>query len=566
MGYHAASMSLSRQYRPKRFADITGQTIAKETLRKEVAMEKIGHAYVFSGPRGVGKTTAARIFAKALNCLQPLDGEPCNICALCVETDEGRMLDCIEMDAASHTGIDNVRESIVEHVRFAPSRGKRKVYILDEVHMLSTPSWNALLKTIEEPPAYAVFIFATTELHKVPATVISRCQRFDFRRLSVQDLAERISFLAAQEQVKVADAVVRTIAAHADGSVRDAETLLGQLLSLGEREITSEIAALVMPISRLPLAAKLLTVCADRDHGRALAVIARFEEEGIPLLPIFDDLLQSIRQLLLCSADTAQTRRLKEGDEGEKQLAEIVGRYTPAELGEMALLCMERRRDAKQGMDPRFALELAATAIAIGVLPHGPGFVAQQTQTAQPVSAPIAPSVVVTKKEPVQEPVKASVTPTTSVETPKPVALASAAPTTPAASTVPMDSSSSFDLSLVQRKWATFMKAIAEKNASWTFILTTSRPIQVVGNTLTIQFQYAFHRDKLLNDVKNRRTIEDTMATVLGVPSVCCEAVIGEDASSAVKRSEDMVSNIIKAFGGNVVEEVRGSEMGESES
>ncbi|MCI0478978.1 DNA polymerase III subunit gamma/tau, partial [Candidatus Uhrbacteria bacterium] len=158
-------MSLSRTYRPKTFADITGQDAVKETLRKEVATGKLGHAYLFSGPRGIGKTTAARIFAKALNCASPKDGEPCDACDACREMREGRAIDFIEMDAASNTGVENIREAIVEHVRFAPSPGRRKVYVLDEAHMLSTASFNALLKTLEEPPPYAIFILATTELH-----------------------------------------------------------------------------------------------------------------------------------------------------------------------------------------------------------------------------------------------------------------------------------------------------------------------------------------------------------------------------------------------------------------
>jgi DNA polymerase-3 subunit gamma/tau len=183
--------SLSQIHRPRRFAEVTGQQHVTETLRREVATGLLAHAYVFSGPRGVGKTTSARIFAQALNCLARKEGEPCGTCEACLEFQGGRSLDIIEMDAASNTGVDNIREAIVEHVRFAPSSRKYKVYILDEAHMLSTSAWNALLKTIEEPPEYAVFLFLTTELHKVPATIQSRSQRFDFHRIADQDGRER---------------------------------------------------------------------------------------------------------------------------------------------------------------------------------------------------------------------------------------------------------------------------------------------------------------------------------------------------------------------------------------
>jgi DNA polymerase III subunit gamma/tau len=192
--------TLSRTYRPHFFADVTGQGPITETLRLEIATNKIGHSYLFSGSRGIGKTTVARIFAQALNCLARKEGEPCGICEACLEFQTGRSLDIIEMDAASNTGVDNIREAIVEHVRFAPSSRKYKVYILDEAHMLSTSAWNALLKTIEEPPEYAVFLFLTTELHKVPATIQSRSQRFDFHRITNQDLTKRLQEILLQEK------------------------------------------------------------------------------------------------------------------------------------------------------------------------------------------------------------------------------------------------------------------------------------------------------------------------------------------------------------------------------
>lgn len=514
-------MSLSRKYRPRTFADITDQQTIKDTLRKEVASGTLGHAYLFSGPRGVGKTTTARIFAKALNCLKPKDGEPCNACELCTDANDGRMLDFIEMDAASNTGVDNVREAIVEHVRFAPSRGKFKIYILDEAHMLSTSAWNAMLKTLEEPPPYAIFILATTELHKVPATIVSRCQRFDFRRIAGDALAERIERLAKDEGVKIAKPVVISIVRHADGSVRDAETLLGQLLALGEKNITEDVAALVIPISRLPLAAKILDACATRDLAPALAAVAGLEDEGIPIVPMFDDLIQASRQLLLASADPKKTTELKAGDEGEKRLAETIGKFSAEELGDISLLFMERRRDAKQGTDARFALELAVTAIALGMLPHAPASSVRRDAAPRDDEPPSAPPAA--PRAPAPEKKKTADGPLT--------------------------------LAVVQRKWAPFIKALGEKNASLTFILTTSRPVDVSGSTVTIRFQYAFHRDKIVGDLKNRRIVEDQMRDLLGVPELHFEAIVGEDAVVAEKRSEDMVTNILKAFGGQVVEE-----------
>jgi DNA polymerase-3 subunit gamma/tau len=533
-------MSLSRTYRPQRFADITDQQTIKETLRKEVATGKIAHAYLFSGPRGVGKTTTARVLAKALNCEKNQDGEPCNVCSMCTEANEGRLLDLIEMDAASNNGVDNIRESIIEHVRFQPTRGRFKVYVLDEAHMLTNAAWNALLKTLEEPPSYAIFILATTERHKVPATIISRCQQFDFKRIPDKPLADRVMDLATREGAKIDADVVTSIVRHSDGCVRDAETLLGQLLSLGEKQITTDIASLVIPISRLPIAANLLAVCTKRELGPALQAVAKLEEEGIPLLPIFDDLLEAVRHLLIAGADAKAADRLKTGDEGEKALANVIGQYADAELGDIALMLMERRRDAKQGIDPRFALELAVTAIALGILPHGPNDTGGDSGTRQQ-----KPTPVIKQEKPVLK----------ETPTPPPVVEKTVAPSPSTPAPASNSAASDISLGLVQRKWQGFVKTIGESSPSLTFVLKTSRPLSVEGSILTIRFQYPFHKDKILSDLKNRRTVEDTLNATLGTTGVRVEGVVGEDADVAEQRSADMVSNILKAFGGNVVEE-----------
>jgi DNA polymerase-3 subunit gamma/tau len=463
-----------------------------------------------------------------------------------MEMQEGRSIDFIEMDAASHTGVDNVREAIVEHVRFAPAGKKHKIYVLDEAHMLSTSAWNALLKTLEEPPPYAIFILATTELHKVPATIVSRCQRFDFKRIPDGPLADRVRRLAKDEGFKIDDDVITTVVKNADGCVRDAETLLDQLFALGEKKITKDVASLVIPVSRIPVAAHLLATCADRLLGPALAEVALLEEEGIPLLPLFDDLIRTIRFTLLASDDAKTKEKLDKGDEGEKIIATLVGRFSPAELADMALLFMERRRDAKQGIDPRFALELAVTAIALGVLPNGPGESKEGTITAMNT----APAIV------------SQVTPPLSFQRSphdKPVHMQTGSGN-PSVSILERrvdpedDKGAKVDLALVQRKWQAIVRAVGEKNPSLTFILTISRPEAVTGNTVVIRFQYPFHRDKIVREAKNKYVVEDVMREILGA-SVNIDAVVGEDPIVAEKRSDDMTTNILRAFGGQVVDE-----------
>lgn len=564
--------SLSSTYRPQTFADVTGQEQIKETLRREVATGKVGHAYLFGGSRGVGKTTTARIFAKALNCLNPKDGEPCDVCESCLEILAGKSMDVIEMDAASNTGVDNVREAIIEHVRYAPRR-KYKVYILDEAHMLSGSAWNALLKTIEEPPAYAVFLFLTTELHKVPATIASRCQRFDFRRIPDEELKARVTEIATKEGVTIADEVTRLIVSKADGCVRDAESLLAQLLVLGEKQITMETANVVLPISRLPVAAELLEVWATRSLGASLAKVEELEAQGIPMLPLFDDLIQGVRHLLIASDSVEYRQRLSRGDDGERKIVTLVTSYEPAELSEMALMLMERRRDAKQGADPRFCLELSASAVALSLLPHAngqsPSPVASKPGT-PPSASPSAP--VRQNMEQVKQPLppqSVTVAPQTPPAAPSvPAAKTETSPTPasgsnrvqrdelPASLSSSDASAGSFTLSQVQQKWPAFLRAMDEKSKSISFVLKITHPESVEGNVLTLRFQYPFHRDKTLKDTKTRHMVEEAFALLLDVPKVHCEGIVVNPSEGQESASRDVVSNIMRAFGGQLVDGV----------
>ncbi|MEK7625199.1 MAG: DNA polymerase III subunit gamma/tau, partial [Patescibacteria group bacterium] len=243
--------TLYRKYRPQSFADVTGQDTIVQTLQNEIAANKLSHAYLFSGPRGVGKTTLARLFAKAVSCEKRKDGqfEPCNDCQACNQINRGRHIDIIEIDAASQTGVDSVRENIIENAGIMPTVLKYKIFIIDEVHMLSTSAFNALLKTLEEPPAHVIFILATTELHKLPATVISRCERYTFKKITFDKMLARLKNLCKAEKVKVDKEVLERIVYKSDGGLRDAESLLGQILSLNLKEIRVEDAQIVLPLS-----------------------------------------------------------------------------------------------------------------------------------------------------------------------------------------------------------------------------------------------------------------------------------------------------------------------------
>ncbi|MBI3963600.1 MAG: DNA polymerase III subunit gamma/tau, partial [Candidatus Kerfeldbacteria bacterium] len=316
---------LYRRYRPSRFADLVGQDHIRTTLEQEIARGRVAHAYLFTGPKGVGKTTTARLLAKALNCQKRKDGEsePCGTCPMCVALANGTALDLLEIDAASHTGVDHVREQIVDRAHFHPTQGAYKIYLIDEVHMLSLSAFNALLKTLEEPPSHVVFILATTEVHKVPETVISRCQRFDFRRIRHADLLARLQDLAKREKVKVAVPILKRIAAVSEGSLRDAESLLGQIIALGESVITEELASLIVPPSRVEDAVGLLQDIFAGNDAAALERINHLMDSGADPVSFARDVVAAARQLLLSRIDPSlvQYGTAALDDRGQKKLA-----------------------------------------------------------------------------------------------------------------------------------------------------------------------------------------------------------------------------------------------------
>ena len=288
---------LYRKWRPQTFSDVYGQPHVTAALKNELRTGRLAHAYLFTGSRGTGKTSCAKILAKAVNCRSPEDGDPCNRCDVCRGIDDGSVMDVVEIDAASNNGVDNIRE-LREEVNFTPAVGKYRVYIIDEVHMLSTGAFNALLKTLEEPPAHVIFILATTEVHKLPATILSRCQRFDFSRIPPEDIAARIRYIAGQEDFRITDEAAFLLARMADGALRDALSLLDQCLSRS-RDITADTVAEAAGITGRDHLYELSAAVRGGDPGTALTVLDRLHNASKDMERLCSELIEFYRNLMV---------------------------------------------------------------------------------------------------------------------------------------------------------------------------------------------------------------------------------------------------------------------------
>jgi DNA polymerase-3 subunit gamma/tau len=349
---------LARKYRPQRFDDVVGQEVVTRTLRNAIASGRIAHAFVFAGSRGCGKTTTARILARALNCIKGPTPDPCGECDACVEIAQGRDLDVLEIDAASHTGVDNIREVVIAGLAFPPARDRYKVFIIDEVHQLSSASFNALLKSIEEPPPHVVFMMATTELHKIPDTILSRSQVFEFRTISPKAISDQLRRITTAENVDASDAALALIARAAEGSMRDAQSALDQVIAFAGRTIGVDDVSTVLGLVGRDLLMDVIDAVVAEDAPRAFVLAERAVESGTDLRLVCRELTQVVRDMMIMAIDPARVGDSELSADERERLTALSRQFSREDLMRAFDLLSTAEQDIRTVSHPRYYFEM----------------------------------------------------------------------------------------------------------------------------------------------------------------------------------------------------------------
>ena len=504
-----------RKWRPQAFSEVVGQEHVTTTLLNALASDRVAHAYLFCGPRGTGKTSMGRILAKAINCLRNGKGEPCNDCTMCADIAQGRALDLIEIDAASNRGIDEIR-SLREKVGFAPNVARRKVYIIDEVHMLTAPAFNALLKTLEEPPPHTVIVLATTESHKLPATIISRCQRFDLRRISRADVVRRLAQVCESEGAQATDAALGLVARSAGGSLRDAENILEQLVVGVGGTIDEDAVRAALGIGGREQMRALAHAALERDLGKGLAALNEVAGEGFDLAQFHRELLSYLRGLMLLKAEaaTADDLSAEEQEEAGPLLAaagldRIVGvlrAFGAADLKDAAALTLPLE----------LALVEVVTGPQVSAAPAAPERAApQQPQPSRPPPRPTAPAT----RAP------AAAAPNATDRRPPPAQRPASPAPAPAPAPPPAlaadPGSDAARLATLERRWREVVAAAKGTGRIKidAVLRSGSKPLSVEDGVVVIGFTHQKFVDMLREELDNpasRKALEEAVASVLG--------------------------------------------------
>lgn len=568
---------LYRKYRPTSFDEVVGQEHIIRTIKNSIKNGKIAHAYLFSGPRGIGKTTIARILAKTVNCKDQKEGNPCNKCEVCLSINQNKFLDMVEIDAATHTQVDKMRD-IIEKINFAPSVGKYKVYIIDEVHMLSKGAFNALLKTLEEPPKHVIFILATTEIHKIPATIISRCQRFDFHRIKVSEIAACLSDIAKKEGVEVEKGVLDFIAINSNGGLRDSESLFGQILSLEtDNKITLAEVQNILSVADISIAVKIINLILDKKYSEAIEYVNEITDGGYDLEQFAGSVVEYARKLMLIKISPNMEEHFSSEmtEEQISQLKEISAKAAMAKIIKIIQVFIKSAQDIKSSLIPQLPLEMAIAQIDVedGEVLTKAINNSYNDKIAQPikkitekVSQQVRQSGDFVKKSIISLGKKEE-----KVEQVEIIEEAGsgniAEEKGEAENKDGKISDINISLETIRSEWSEILEEVKPHNHSLTAFLKTCQPIDIKGNEVLVSCQYSFHKDKLQR-VENREIVENVIKEILG-EKILLKFITQDEAGkmgyeikeadfAKKKRSDEeeensLVNSALDMFGGEVV-------------
>src|SRR5579875_140586 len=530
-----AYVALYRKYRSQNFDELMGQDAVTTTLRNAIATKRFGHAYLFYGARGCGKTSTARLFARALNCETGPTPNPCGTCRFCIAIREGTCLDVVEMDAASETGIDDVREKVIENVQYAPSEARYKVYIIDEVHDLSAKAFDALLKTLEEPPAHVVFILATTEFHKVPITIRSRCQCFQFRRGSLQDLGTAIERVAQAEGFQIEPDAVHQIARAAEGSWRDALSLLEQVMAYSEGTITAQTVQQAIGAVDFHTLAHVTQVLTTEDLGAVFRLAGELLEGGADARQLLASLQGHLRDLAVLAAGAKQVALQEMGEERVKWLEPQAHLFTTNTLLEMMRVLAEAEQEVRFSNHHRWIIERAFATLhqlaheSPSQTPEPQRGAVEPVSTNELVSPVPSPPPTSATATPVPKPMHPGATPTPSE---KPSPDAESGDTAPSESSPKADARFAEEVSLevIRRAWPTVVERFGKISPSGKAFLEKGEVVDLQGQQVVLAFKDDFARERI--QTKGRELLIKKLNEVLRTQGLQVVCILSEEQAS----------------------------------
>ncbi len=556
MGY----IVLARKWRPKTFEEVVGQEHVSVTLKNAIKSGRIAHAYLFSGPRGIGKTTTARLLAKSLNCAEGPTTTPCNKCSACQEISSGQSLDVLEIDGASNRGINEIR-TLRENVKFTPASGNYKIYIIDEVHMLTTEAFNALLKTLEEPPAHVKFIFATTQPEKVPSTILSRCQRFDFRMLSNQEIVNHLQNIARAEKIDISEEALVAVTRGAEGSMRDAQSILDQLVSFTGKKITeSDVYSLLGTVEE-EVFEKLTLSILNRDTHQGLEIIQELLNKGKDLRVFLNTCLGHFRNLVMLKLGKELQSLVDLPPQTIQRLESFSSRFSLEELLRIIYVLFEVEKELRGTSSVKLALEMAV--IKLTELPGSVSFEEILNKLGE----------LERKIEGGREPEDNNSVPPKSIggQVPPQSVSGQAPPKGVGGQVTPQREKdsvgfSSLSISRIIESWPEIIKEVRLKKITTAAFLAESKPVQLDGKTVTLSFNCGcnFHKENVEAE-DNRRLVENILkekfkediiiACILAGKEVKTESNGKEQDITSSKSHDPLVNKILNMFKGEIIEE-----------